>query len=240
MRKNSNIKIKYTVLSFIIAIMVSLSPAIGQDNILLTNTHFDSLPINKTIHIKPTTDFDQRFSYIDQKPVNIWGYRVGVVVNDKYKVGIGGYMTQQLTNSDIVDEAGTPLNLVKRSLYYGTVYFEPFLFRKKRWEMSLLFEAGYGNAILDSTYTLKSGIQTKAKAEVFIPAGMGLSVNFIIPEIKGLHFLTYMGLNAMIGLRGTVYNSNPTSSYNGFFWSVGTAFFIDKIFTDIKLGKKRN
>ena len=161
------------------------------------------------------------------------------MVDDKYKVGIGGYMIEQLTEGNIVDEAGTPQNLLKKTLYYGTVYFEPFLFRKKRWEMSLLFELGYGNAILDSTDILKSGTQTKTKTEVFIPAGVGVSVNFIMPDIKGLHFLTYMGLNAMVGLRSTVFNSNPNYNYNGLFWSVGTAFFIDKIFTDIKLAKKR-
>ena len=105
--------------------------------------------------------------------------------------------------------------------------------------MSLLFELGYGNAILDSTDIFKSGTQTKTKTELFIPAGLGVSVNFIIPEIKGLHFLSYMGLNAMVGVRSSVFNSNPNNNYNGLFWSVGTAFFIDKIFTDIKLGKKR-
>ena len=238
MRQNSNIKIKYALLYLSVCIILNCLPAIGQNNNPITNTHLDSFHLKKVL-IKPTTDFDQRFSYIDNKSVNIWGYRIGVVVNDKYKVGIGGYMTEQLTEGNIVDESGTPLNLLKKSLYYGTVYFEPFLFRKKRWEMSLLLELGYGNAILDSTVILKSGIQTKAKAEVFIPAGVGLSVNFIMPEIKGVHFLTYMGLNAMMGIRGTVYNSNRTHNYNGFYWSVGTAFFIDKIFTDLKLGKKR-
>ena len=208
-------------------------PAIGQTTLAIDSVHL------KRIHLKPTTDFDQRFSYIDNKSVNIWGYRIGVVVDDKYKVGIGGYMTEQLTEGSIVDEAGTPQNLLKKTLYYGTVYFEPFLFRKKRWEMSLLFELGYGNAILDSTDILKSGTQNKTKTEVFIPAGVGVSVNFIMPDIKGLHFLTYMGLNAMVGLRSTVFNSNPNYNYNGLFWSVGTAFFIDKIFTDIKLAKKR-
>ena len=233
MRKNYTIKIKYTLFYLFIAILLGVLPAAAQ-----TTTTVDSLPL-KRIHLKPTTDFDQRFSYIDNKAINIWGYRIGVVVDDKYKVGIGGYMTEQETEGIIVDEAGTPQNKLKKSLYFGTVYFEPFLFRKKRWEMSLLFELGYGNAILDSTDILKSGTQTKTKTELFIPAGLGVSVNFIIPEIKGLHFLTYMGLNAMVGVRGTVFNSNPNNNYNGLFWSVGTAIFIDKIFTDIKLGKKR-
>ncbi|MES2003669.1 MAG: hypothetical protein V4450_04045 [Bacteroidota bacterium] len=198
----------------------------------------DSLSFRKKkLSLKPTTDFDQRFSFIENDGVNIWGYRVGVVVNDKFKTGIGGYFLQQETAGIKVGTDGIPFNQLKKSLYFGTIYYEPFLFRRKRWEMSMVFELGYGRAVLDSTNKIRARFLTKTENQIFIPAGMGYSVNFIIPDMKGLHFLTYLGLNGMIGLRKAVFESDLKYNFDGWYWSIGTAIFIDKIFTDIKYGK---
>jgi hypothetical protein len=198
----------------------------------------DSLP-KKKLSLKPTTDFDQRFSFIGGGGVNIWGYRVGVVVNDKFKTGIGGYFLQQETSGIRVDADGIPFNQLKKSLYFGTIYYEPYLFRRKRWEMSMVFELGYGKAVLDSTNKIRGRFLTKTEKQVFIPAGMGYSVNFIIPDIRHLHFLTYMGLNGMIGLRKAVFESDLKYNFDGWYWSIGTAIFLDKIFADIKKGRKK-
>ena len=199
----------------------------------------DSIPApKKRLSLKPTTDFDQRFSFIDKEGVNIWGYRIGVVVNDKFKTGIGGYFLKQETAGIRLDANGIPFNQLKKSLYYGTIYYEPFLFRRKRWEMSMVFELGYGKAVLDSTNNIRGRFLTKSEKQIFIPAGMGYSVNFIIPDIRGLHFLTYLGLNGMIGLRKAVFESDLKYNFDGWYWSIGTAIFLDKIISDIKYGRK--
>lgn len=199
----------------------------------------DSVPKKKHLSLKPTTDFDQRFSFIENDGVNIWGYRVGVVVNDKFKTGIGGYFLQQESAGIKVDADGIPFNQLKKSLYFGTIYYEPFLFRRKRWEMSMVFELGYGNAVLDSTNKIRGRFLTTTEKQIFVPAGMGYSVNFIIPDMKGLHFLTYIGLNGMIGLRKAVFESDLKYNYDGWYWSIGTAIFIDKIYSDIKYGRNK-
>jgi len=199
----------------------------------------DSLPKKKKLSLKPAGDFDQRFSFIDKEGVSIWGYRIGLSVNDKYKVGIGGYFLKQESAGIKLDATGTPINQLTKSLYYGTIYYEPFLFRRKRWEMSMVFELGYGKAELDSTNKIRGRFLTKSEKQDFIPAGMGYSVNLIIPEIKGLHFLTYLGLNGMIGLRKAVFNSDLKYNYDGWYWSIGSAVFLDKIFLDLAAGKRR-
>ncbi len=198
----------------------------------------DSLPKKKRLSLKPAGDFDQRFSFIDNGGVNIWGYRIGALVNDTYKVGIGGYFLKQELSGVKLDATGVPINQLTKSLYFGTIYYEPFLFRRKRWEMSMVFELGYGKAELDSSNKIRGRILTKTEKQDFVPAGMGYSVNFIIPDMKGLHFLTYIGLNGMLGLRKAVFNSDLKYNYDGWYWSIGSAVFIDKIFTDLK-GKNR-
>ncbi len=193
----------------------------------------------KKLVIKPNTDFDQRFSFVEKQDVNIWGYRIGVVVNDKYKTGIGGYFFNQYTNGVRLDADGNPLNKLHKRLYFGTVYYEPYLFKKELVEMSMVFELGYGKAILDSTNKIRQNIIEKEEKQTFIPAGVGVSFNFKAPEIKGLHFLTYVGINTMIGLRKTIFETDLKYNYDGWYWSIGGAFFVDKVFADMKARKQQ-
>lgn len=205
----------------------------------------DSLQhIRPRTKIFPTTDFDQRFSFVAKEDANIWGYRIGIVVNDKFKVGIGGYFLNQDTSIVRYDRSGNPTAKLQRNLYFGTIYYEPFLFRKKFVEMSIVFEAGYGNAVLDSNIKVVQGRNTTYKnnenRQAFVPIGVGISYNFKIPDIKGLHFLTYVGINAMAGLRKTIFESDLKTSFDGWYWSIGGAIFLDKMVADLKRHKKKN
>jgi hypothetical protein len=230
-------RISYTIQSACwILLLLMATCAIAQDT--ARGAMRDSLP-HKKLSLKPAGDFDQRFSFIDNQGVSIWGYRIGVAVNDKYKVGIGGYFLKQQLAGVRVDGTGVPINQLTKNVYYGTIYYEPFIFRRKRWEMSMVFELGYGKAVLDSTNKIRGRFLTKTEEQIFIPAGMGYSVNLIIPDIKGLHFLTYLGLNGMIGLRKAVFESDLKYNFDGWYWSIGSAVFIDKIFSDLKRKQKK-
>ncbi len=218
--------------------------AIGNIEILAAQDSIAIVPLRQKLNLKPTTDFDQRFSFIDKEDVNIWGYRVGVVVNDKFKVGIGGYTLKQDTTIVKTDALGRPTSKLQRKLYFGTVYYEPFLFRKKLVEMSMVFELGYGRAVLDSANSKRNGNRPATIVNVedkqdFVPAGVGISFNFKIPDIKGLHFLTYIGINALTGLRKTIFESDLKNNFDGWYWSIGSAIFIDKMFADAKANKQR-
>ena len=212
------------------------------------------LPKKKT-SIKPTGDFDQRFSVFgSNKNVNIWGYRIGVLVNDKIKVGIGGYFVKSDYDTNIYKTRNQTQNFTQKSqinqtIYYGTMYLEPYLIRKKHWELSMLFEAGLGNVTIDSFSLTKKYANSggrllstdstiKTGKESIVPIGMGFTLNLIIPDMKGLHFLTYLGLNCILGIRTVIKDSDFKQSYDGVFWSVGSAIFIDRIFTDIAKRKK--
>jgi hypothetical protein len=189
---------------------------------------------HKKATLKPAGDFDQRFSFLEYQPVNIWGYRIGVMVNDKYKVGIGGYFLTQDLSGETKLRRGVLQYQQHKTMYFGTIYYEPFLMRRTLWELSLVFELGYGKVSLDS---LKKQGRTQSEVtekQDFVPAGMGVSVNLKMPEIKHLHVLSYLGINGMIGLRKTVFETDLKYNYDGWYWSIGTAIFLDKIFFDIK------
>jgi hypothetical protein len=221
----------------IVMLMCNSSQLLAQDSNKLS-----VVTPTKKLNLKPTTDFDQRFSFIDKEGVNIWGYRVGVVVNDKFKTGIGGYFLNQDTTVVKTDRFGNPTSKLQRKLYFGTIYYEPYLFRKQLVEMSLVFELGYGRAVLDSANSKRNGNRPATIVSVedkqdFVPAGVGISFNFKIPDIKGLHFLTYIGINAMTGLRKTIFESDLKNNFDGWYWSLGSAIFIDRMFADAKAKK---
>ncbi|MDI9366339.1 MAG: hypothetical protein QM541_15385 [Flavobacterium sp.] len=232
-------QLRYTVLlMFALVVMLCVcNIATAQD------TATALVPLKKLkLSLKPTTDFDQRFSFINKEDVNIWGYRVGVIVNDKFKVGIGGYFLNQDTTIVRTDRFGNPTSKLQRKLYFGTVYYEPYLFRKPLVEMSLVFEIGYGKAVLDSANSKRNGNRPPTIVSVedkqdFVPAGAGISFNFKVPDIKGLHFLTYVGINAMTGLRKTIFESDLKNNFDGWYWSIGGAIFLDKLLADMKAKK---
>ena len=118
--------------------------------------------------------------------------------------------------------------------------------------MSLVFELGYGNAVLQRDRLVAqanatgTGVDTvyvsRTVRQDFVPAGMGISFNFKIPDVKGAKFLSYIGINAMAGYRKILFNTDIRENYDGWYWSIGSAIFIDKIFSDIKkrrLSKKQ-
>lgn len=224
-------------------------------NILPIVSMKDTAHPKKRNSIKPTANLDQRFSLIgNNTDVNIWGYRIGVVVNDKYKVGLGGYIVNINFDSSIAKTKLSTNNYTKTSqvnqkIKFATMYIMPYLIRKRLWELGMLFEVGYGQATIDSFSVVKkynstgktlisTNTYTNTGVEPIVPIGTGLALNFIIPDIKGLHFLTYLGLNSVIGIRTVVVESDFKQNYDGFFWSIGGAIYIDRIFADLTRKKK--
>jgi len=191
---------------------------------------------------KPTTDLDQRFYYPTGGVQNVWGYRLGVLINEKYKLGIGGYYmdekneAESTQSANIIRGSGTINN--RRQLYLGTVYYEPYLLRRNLWEMSLVFETGYGRT---TSYLLddKNTALTSKSNNLLIPAGAGLSLNLKLPPLLHVRAFRWFGINAIAGYRKIVYSEDKTLQYDGAYWSLSGALFLDRILDDYHAYKKR-
>ena len=199
-----------------------------------------SYPV-KQHSLKPTTDFDQRFYYEPNTVQNIWGYRVGLLINDKYKLGIGGYFMDDknedaaLTTALTRTSFGTLTN--HQQLFLGTIYYEPYLLRKNLWEMSLVFETGYGRNVSYSTDE-KNIMVTDRSNTLVIPAGVGLSLNLKLPPIFHVQGFRWFGINAITGYRKIIYQEDPSLQYDGAYWSLSGAIFLDRILDDYHSWKK--
>lgn len=207
----------------------AMQPAFAQNN---TNTLFRS--------VKPTTDFDQRFYYLPAETQNVWGYRVGALINEKYKVGIGGYYMNKSTT--VLVNVGTPGYTadefsISKKLYLGTVYYEPYLLRRNLWEASLVFETGYGRAVNNTTDNTLNKTVDETNT-LLIPAGAGLSLNFKLPALFHLQGFRWLGINVMGGYRTTIYRQDEEYDYSAAYWSISGALFFDRMFDDLRQRKK--
>jgi len=208
---------------------IAMQPAVGQ-------RPSDGLSRS----IKPTTDFDQRFYYLPAETQNVWGYRVGAFINDKYKIGIGGYyMNKSNTVISAIAFSGTGADefTINKKLYLGTIYYEPYLLRRGLWEASLVFETGYGRAV---NYSMDNTLNkmTAESNTLLIPAGAGLSINFKLPALFHLQEFRWVGINIMGGYRTTLYRQDEEYDYNAVYWSLSGAVFLDRMFEDLRNWKK--
>lgn len=178
--------------------------------------------------VEPSTDFDQRFSLIHQKQVNIWGQKLGVILNQKYKVGLGAYYMND-KNIQRKSELYSPETYLKWKLEFGMAYFEPFLIRRKYFDISLPFELGYGKSILHH-YNINSNNLLKTEYRDFLPAGVGLSLFLKPPAFFHFQPFTWIGINFLAGYRYCILQDTFKTDYDGWFYSIGGAIFLDKIY----------
>jgi hypothetical protein len=149
-------------------------------------------------------------------------------------MGIGTYYFNLKATPNTISSAlnSTPNYTLQRN-YTGTIYFEPFLFRKQLIESSLVLETGYTHAYKATFLAIDQSL-LKSEIGYYIPVGIGLSVNFKMPKIAHIEAFRWIGLNWMGGYRTSIYHYNNNSNYNAFYQSISGALFLDQIYTDYK------
>ena len=196
----------------------------------------------KSVHkntYKPSTDFDQRFSFIRSQSVNIWGQRAGVVLNDWLKFGIGVYYMSntKMMGLRLIANSSIPVHYSQQSLVFGTGYIEPFLIRRTYWELSVPFEIGFGKSF-SKVYNTSNDSYLRSNSKDFIPTGAGLSLSVKFPTLPHFKPLSWIGVNFLAGYRYCLLQNDFKTSYDGAFWSVSGAIFLDRISDDYRAWKR--
>jgi hypothetical protein len=222
------LKVKVVILGLILCCLTSLGWSQVADTVKPTQSH---------VTIKPTTDFDQRFSFIRSQSVNIWGQRAGILLNDWLKLGVGGYYMNDTRLNNRISKVSPAVHYSKTSLIFGTAYIEPYLLRRTYWELSVPFEAGYGKA--DSKVYAQTGdVLLRANTRNFVPTGAGLSLSLKFPPIGRFKPTSWVGINFLAGYRFCPLQSVYKTDYDGAFWSISGAIFLDRMSDDYKARKK--
>ena len=194
--------------------------------------------------VEPTFDFDQRFYYTPDWRQNIWGYRGGIIIDKKYKLGIGAYYENDKKEFDITTglaqrfKCSDPFTL-QQKMVMASFYYEPFLYRAELWETSIVSEIGYGKVKQAYIFEANKSLSF-ANNGVVIPFGLGWSVNLKGPIIPKFKPISWLGVNFIAGYRTDIlFNSVNNTSFNGWYWSLSGAFYLDRISNDIKAYKKK-
>jgi hypothetical protein len=214
------------------------NPSVAKDSVQKAHTDTGYVCNHHHYSIKPTTDFDQRFSFIRNNAVNIWGQRAGILLNEKIKFGFGiYYMDDTKINRRNTATVANSAHYVKQSLLFGTTYVEPFLLRRKYWELSVPFEVGFGKAS-SKVFETSSDLFLRSTSKDFIPAGAGLSLSFKLPALPHFKPLSWIGINFLAGYRYCLLQNVYKTDYDGAFWSVSGAIFLDRVFDDCRTWKR--
>lgn len=205
-----------------------------------------------------TASTDQRFFFFSDTrnennrriPVSVYGVQAGFLSPLRrprpglrsgrpvsFKAGGGFFFANQTLNRPGL--LPNTSESITRRLRYVTLNFEPFLLRKKTFEVSLPLEVGFGL----SRYERTSDEPDKQELDrgYFVPAGAGLAFSYMFPHPRWFRPLRWFGVNLLGGYRITLKRDIPESkiNYNGFYVSVGPAFFLENFTADVKAWRKK-
>ena len=204
-----------------------------------------------------TASTDQRFFFFNDTrndngrriPVSIYGVRAGFLFPSRrpnnadvgemraaFKAGAGFYFVNQRINRPGL--LPTTSEAVTRHLRIVTVFFEPYLFRKKAVEISLPIEIGYGHSRYERSDDRSP--ENEVARGIFLPAGVGVSASYQFPNLRWFRPFHWFGFNVLTGYRFIVKKDVPVSqiNYSGFYVSVGPSFFLENLTADIKHWRK--
>lgn len=134
--------------AFLLIVLTSiLLPLSGSGQVF--NRPSDLRDAFRSGEAKVLVGFDSRRSFISRRDVKVFGLRAGVDVQNKARLGFGMYFLRSPFYRTFFWEnpAGEVDTLLSQlNFNYMTVFFEPVVLTTKRWEMSLPFHVGIGEA----------------------------------------------------------------------------------------------
>lgn len=124
---------KYVIIFLLLTFYTCLFAQVNDSTKFITSINFN---------------FNNRFSYSDNKVYNILGFKFGFSLQYKHKVGLGFnylysniYEFKTIKVDNISYDIKSPL-----TYYFVTSFYEPILFQNKHWELSFPFQIGVGES----------------------------------------------------------------------------------------------
>jgi hypothetical protein len=189
----------------------------------------DSTWIFRPKHVFPLLASDQRNSFINGKPVNIWGIKAGVTLYDRHNMGLGGYSVTNSTQR-YVARLDRTINQ-NTTLQYLTTFYEYSFIETRWWEVGVPVEIGIGKYNISSTDANTGRVLPSRKGFV-VPLGTALDINFKPTK--------WFAINVMGGYRFVI-TDNSRLNFNGWFYSFGGTIYLRQIIQDLRyFDKKRN
>ncbi|GIV28310.1 MAG: hypothetical protein KatS3mg027_2124 [Bacteroidia bacterium] len=198
------------IIVFVWLVVLSLD-LFGQNNYLDSvkcKLENDSIRIFKLKKYLPILIFDSRNSFISNASVNIIGFQVGILFNERDIAGVGGYkiyLPYKLIDNN---------ELYKLRVQYLTGFYRKVIVFKRFYEFDLMGEVGIGK------FNIHKILKEK---EIFVKRGdfnsLGLSFVGIVKPLRWMGFETMLGYQWML-------QKQYYSTFSGWFYSVGLWFSV--------------
>ena len=187
--------------------------------------HADSAHIYRHKKVHMLLSLDQRNSFLEttdnsNTPVDINGIKLGVVMNDRHKTGIGIYSIRDRSRH-ISRRMGEPADL-DFSFRYITVFYEYLFIYSRHWDIGIPFEAGYGRYTAFGPTNPPPVPGSRNRDNVY-PLGTALDVHFKL--------LRWFSVNGMGGYRHVINNTSPVNLSN-WFYAIGLSINTRNLYQD--------
>ena len=160
------------------------------------------------IKVKPFFQFDSYYSFIGYERADVFGFKGGVEVNQKWRFGAGyNKIKSDIVEWKLLPEEERPYsptgNIVKSQLYlnYYPLLAEYVFYNKDPWQVSLPFTIGFGNSYFSyydkdnnqrkifnrSIAVTEFGVTGQIKVFKWIGVGAGVGYRYLLlknPEIE--------------------------------------------------------
>jgi len=198
---------KYLTLIFVILIFKTNVAQINDSSKFITSINFN---------------FNNRFSYSDNKLNSILGFKLGFSMLHKHKVGLGFnylysniYNLKTLTVDNISYDIKSPL-----TYFFVSAFYEPILYQDKHWELSLPFQLGVGQSYFSYWIDNKRILYDK-------------STNINIESVLSGHYKIFwwVGIGSGIGYNYNLKtNKQIEKSFNGLVFYAKIKIFLGDIY----------
>jgi hypothetical protein len=192
----------------------------------------DSIHIFRFQKIRPYVNLDQRNSFIKDAPINVNGLQLGVLINDRHVLGIGGYGITSAGKQQVKTKFNK-INDAKRDLEmkYLTFFYQYVVIGKRYIELDLQTELGAGKFEIKLTDLSTNKIVVDKSAGMIV-CGAG--------PLLAIKPFKWIGIIGMAGYRLT-FEKGSNLNFNGAYYAYGVWLDIRQIVRDYNyfLIKKR-
>ncbi|MFC5408046.1 hypothetical protein ACFPMF_01905 [Larkinella bovis] len=215
----------------IVGWLLLVSSTTGFSEAARAGMPLDSVKQEKTKPIRWALNLDFRNSFVNRQPVNVWGVNSGIVLGrNRHQITLGYYWLSYSSYLRLINwhrNAARRLNLAyytKTDMAYGSLMFWPNIINNRRWMFSLPVEMGAGKASAVTTDTRTDTLKGRSHWDFFMPLQVGAYSQWKASR--------WVGLNAQVGYRYSLFQTNVDQHYNGMYYSFGTVIYTE-FFKDI-------
>ena len=181
--------------------------------------------------LSPFLVFDSYFSFIGNKSADVWGFKGGVKVDEKWRLGLG----YNLLSSDIVEQKVLPSeelayaknDTVKAQLFvrYFPLMAEYIHYNEGNWQISTPLQVGYGQSYFQ--YFDKNDNKRRIYKKGVVAPQLGVNAQYKV--------LRWVGLTAGVGYRVMLINNKEIDAkMNSPIFAVGIKIYLSEVVKSIK------